>query len=317
MAKTEILLESGTNELEVAEFYMGKQSYGINVAKIREIVLYMASNVTFLIGEPPGVLGTIIFRGHAVPLIDLHKILNLPPASEGTRQVILISEFNQSINAFLVDGVSRIHRISWADFTPMHPILTHHSSFITGSFHIEKREILILDFECIINDIFPGSAMSDAPSAISKGDGSDRRANANLLIVEDSKVIQTKIINKLTASGFKHVNVAANGEEALKIVHSFQQKGAAQNKKLIDVLDVIVSDIEMPIMDGLTFCRNIKSNAETSGVPIIMFSSMINDEMARKCTQVGADHCLAKPELDDLIGLIDQEMGKGSASVAK
>lgn len=307
MAKQEILLESGTNELEVAEFFLGKQSYGVNVAKIREIVLFDSAKVTFLVGAPPGVLGTIIFRGHSVTITDLHAILNLPKPPAETRQVILVTEFNQRINAFLVDGVARIHRISWSAFTPMHPILSAHSHHVSGSFNIEKREILILDFEHIINDLFPIEIQGEG-QLVDSPELQEKRKHLKLFVVEDSKTIQRLILNRLKAGGITQVRIFGNGEEALKALRDASDLAKRENRKLTEIVHLVVSDIEMPVMDGLTLCKTIKTDASID-LPVIMFSSMITPEMARKCLGVGADRCYSKPDIEKVLVYIDELTG--------
>lgn len=307
MGKSEILLESGTNELEVAEFFLGKQSYGVNVAKIREIVLYDPAKVTFLVGAPPGVLGTIIFRGHSITITDLHSILDLPKPPAETRQVILVTEFNQRINAFLVDGVARIHRISWSSFTPMHPILSLHSHHVSGSFNIEKREILILDFEHIINELFPIETQGEAVPTETPEE-QDKRKHLRVFVVEDSKTIQRLIVNRLKAGGISQVRVFGNGEDALKALRDAAEQAKQAGKSLSTLVDLVVSDIEMPVMDGLSLCKTIKTDKSIE-LPVIMFSSMITPEMARKCLGVGADRCYSKPDIEKVIVYIDELSG--------
>ncbi|HNV68327.1 MAG TPA: chemotaxis protein [Candidatus Ozemobacteraceae bacterium] len=303
MAKTGILLESGTNELEIAEFYLDKQSYGINVAKIREIVLFDPDKVTRFAGAQNGVLGTILFRGHSIVLVNLPQLLNLQPPPEGTRQVVLVSEFNQRTTAFLVDGVARIHRISWAEFTPIHPLLGTFTSYTTGSFHIDKREILILDFESILNDLFPETRMHEQPEA--EKSLADRRANLRVFIVEDSRTIQALIISRLKGAGVTRIKTFSNGRLGLEALQQIAERKASGAASSDDDVDLVVSDIEMPELDGLSFCKQMK-NTPGLARPIIMFSSLITEEMARKCRDCGADRWVSKPELDKVIGFADE-----------
>ncbi|MBF0407632.1 MAG: chemotaxis protein CheV [Candidatus Riflebacteria bacterium] len=307
MARGEILLESGTNELEIAEFFLGGQSYGINVAKVREIVLYKSDAVTKIVGSSEFVMGSIIFRGHSIPLINLPSFLNITVSAKNSniRQVVIVTEYNNTIRAFLVDGVSRIHRISWNQFIPIHPILGAHSSFVGGSFHIEKREILILDFESIAANIFNEQRLYDASAENLSSLRISKRADIKILMAEDSRTIQDLLRLKLKGAGITEVFSFDDGKKALEKIEKMVEECDSSGTLLKEKLHIVITDIEMPVMDGLTLCKAIRNNPKTSYLPVIVFSSMISEDMTKKCKQVGASECISKPQIDSLITVID------------
>ena len=115
-----ILLETGTNEVEIIEFYLGGQSFGINVAKVKQIVQFEAKLLTEIPETHPAVLGTFLYRGSTSPLIDLNKALHREKVTQDDeRTLVLVSEFNNTVNSFQIDGINRIHRISWDQLQPL------------------------------------------------------------------------------------------------------------------------------------------------------------------------------------------------------
>jgi two-component system chemotaxis response regulator CheV len=147
-------LGSTGNEFEIIEFTVSGQSFGVNVSKVRQIVQFDEKALTKAPNANANVLGLFLFRSVPVALVDLHKALEIEAIPNET-PLVLVAEFNEEATAFLIDGVSRIHRVSWASIQPMNPILESMSASFTGSINIEDREILIVDLEQIIADIDP------------------------------------------------------------------------------------------------------------------------------------------------------------------
>ncbi len=160
-ATQEILLESGTNEMEILEFYLCGQCFGVNVQKLREIIRFEPDKATSLPDSAPSMLGTLLVRGQTIPLIDLNIHLNRPKTrgSATERPIVLVCQFNNRVNGFLIEGVNQIHRISWEDVRPMPSLFEPFRSRFTGSIHIGDREILIVDLEHIVVEIDPELGM--------------------------------------------------------------------------------------------------------------------------------------------------------------
>ncbi len=298
----EILLESGTNEVEILEFYLGDQGFGINIAKIAQIIPYDRSKLTVVPHDNPAFLGTLLWQGQTIPLIDLNVFLR-HNRQEVEHPIVLVTEFNGVRNGFLTDGVNRIHRISWQAISPMGALLDRYTSVCTGSIHIDGNDILLIDFEFIISSINPETSVSfrrmDAKSAAGRGD-------KMVIFVEDSAFIRNTIAGRLDKLGFSQLMVFENGQEACDHIRN-------RVDTVSGLPSLVVTDIEMPKMDGLALCRVIKKELQLDAVPVVLFSSLINEQMAFKCREVGADAFLTKPRVDELVGVMDRLLGIGSA----
>lgn len=301
----EILLESGTNEVEILEFYLGEQGFGINIAKIAQIIPYDRSKLTVVPHDKPAFLGTLLWQGQTIPLIDLNVFLR-HNRRKVEHPIVLVTEFNGVRNGFLTDGVNRIHRISWQAISPMGALLDRYTSVCTGSIHIDGNDILLIDFEFIISSINPETSVSfrrmEEESAAGRGD-------KMVIFVEDSAFIRSTIAGRLDKLGFSQLMVFENGQEACDHIRECVDKASG-------LPSLVVTDIEMPKMDGLALCRTIKKELQLDAVPIVLFSSLINEQMAFKCREVGADAFLTKPKVDELVGVMDRLLGIRSASTS-
>ena len=316
--KQDILLESGTNEMEIIEFYLGQQSFGINVQKLREIIQYEPQKKVSLPDSPPSMLGTLLVRGNTIPLIDLNCHLQRRLRTEdasGRRQVVLICEFNGRITGFLVDGVNQIHRISWSQVSPMAEFFGQYRPRFTGSVNVDSREILIVDLEHILAEIDPDTALSyeEVPESavpgfanLSPGQKAQRRGRIRLMIAEDSAIIRAGLVEILKKSGYHDVATFVDGEQCFAAISRLKQEADhTRNGDLGGMLDLLITDIEMPGMDGLTLCRRVREDLGLKKLPVLMFSSLINEQMAHKCDSVGATGYISKPQIPLLIEMID------------
>ena len=313
--KQEILLESGTNEMEIIEFYLGTQSFGINVHKLKEIIPFDTLALTAVPGSAPGMLGTLLLRGNTIPLIDLKAHVGQKRSASGAdvRHVVLVCEFNDRINGFKVDGVNQIHRVSWNDVQPMANFIDQYRPRFTGSINIDGREILIVDLEHIVAEFDPESALDYNAEISQNNEGSklpDIRKNYRLMLAEDSSLIRDGIEKILKTAGYEDVEIFVDGQDCYDRIMQLKQS-AAGNGQVSDYLNLLISDIEMPKMDGLTLCKKIKDDSVLRQVKVIMFSSLINEQMARKCDQVGADGYATKPQIPYLVEMMDKLLGIG------
>lgn len=293
---TNILLENGTNELEVLEFTLGKNHYGINVAKIREILSYQP--VTPIPNAHPSVEGIFMPRDIMITVINLKNCLGLMDDSMEERGLFIITNFNKLNIAFHVDEVIGIHRVSWADIIkPDSTLNAEHNGVSTGVIKLEDKLVIILDFEKIVTDINPetGLKVSDIEEL-----GERERCESPILIAEDSPLLSKLITDCLKKSGYTNLIITMNGQEAWDKLVEFQKEGTA-----LDKVHCIITDIEMPLMDGHRLTKLVKSDEELRAIPLVIFSSLVNDEMRRKGEALGADAQLTKPEIGHLVEAID------------
>lgn len=318
--RQEILLESGTNEMEILEFYLGAQSFGINVQKLREIIPYDEEKTTTLPESAPSVVGTFLVRGNTIPLIDLNVHLNRVNEEEKDseqRPIVLVCKFNNQVNGFLVDGVNQIHRICWENVTPMANFIEQYRPRFTGSINVNKREILIVDLEHIMAEIDPDMDMSYeqpvSPSEEAPPKGlsvQERREQTKIMLAEDSAIIRAGILKVLSSSGYSQIQAFVDGEECYKTIKELKAKADKSGEPITKHLNLMITDIEMPKMDGLTLCRRFREEMGIKDIPVIMFSSLINEQMKHKCDSVGANGCVSKPQIPELVKIIDEHLLK-------
>lgn len=292
-----ILLESGTNELEILEFVVGENHYGINVAKIREILPYKTP--TPIPNSHPCIEGIYMPRDTIITVIDLNKSLAVPYTTNTETDMFIVTNFNKLNIAFHVQTVLGIHRVSWADISkPDDSINNAGRSVATGFMKINSKLIVILDFEKIVTDISPetGLRMSDIDAL-----GIRKRNNDPILIAEDSPLLGKLIHDSLLKAGYSQLILTNNGQEAYDYLCQLRKNG-----QLGDKVKCVITDIEMPQMDGHHLTKLIKEDPEMSMIPVIIFSSLVNDEMRRKGEKLGADAQLSKPEIGSLVRVLDE-----------
>lgn len=292
---TNILLESGTNELEVLEFRVGENFYGINVAKIREIITYQ--HVTPVPNSHPFVEGIFMPRDTMLTVISLRRCLGYKD-NEDESGLFFITNFNSLNTAFHVDEVLGIHRLSWADINmPDSTLNAEDASVATGVVKIEDKLVVIIDFEKIVSHINPETGLK-----VSEMDkyGERDRSKSPIMLAEDSPLLSKLITECLKKAGYTNLIVNPNGQEAWDKLKDMYQKGTV----LKDV-HCVITDIEMPQMDGHRLTKLIKDNDTMKNIPVIIFSSLINDEIRRKGESVGADAQLTKPEIGQLVDAVD------------
>lgn len=299
--ETNILLESGTNELEILEFRVGGNYYGMNVAKIKEILTY--TKPTPVPNGHPSIEGIFMPRDTIISIIDLAKCLHLPPSKDESRDMYIVTNFNQLHTAFHVHEVVGIHRVSWADIVkPDDTINTAGAGVATGIIKIDQKLIIILDFEKIVNDISPETSLR--VSDINRL-GERARDEHPILIAEDSPLLSKLITDCLHKAGYSNVTVANNGKEAWDKLCQYKENENVRNK-----VSCVITDIEMPQMDGHRLTKLIKEDELLKEIPVIIFSSLVNDEMRRKGEQLGANAQLSKPEIGSLVSCLDDLIRK-------
>ena len=294
--ETNILLENGTNELEVLEFTIGNNHYGINVAKVREIIGYQ--EVTPVPNSHPSIEGIFMPRDKIITVISLAKELNLAMTGSTQTDMMIITNFNKLDIAFHVQSVVGIHRISWADIIkPEATLNTNETSVATGIIKMDKKLIIILDFEKIVTDISPETGLKVSDITLL---GERERCDEPILMAEDSPLLSQLISDSLKKAGYTNLIRTANGDEAWKQLEKFKKEGNPTEK-----VSCIITDIEMPVMDGHHLTKLVKSDDELKSIPLVIFSSLVNDEMRAKGEQLGVDAQLSKPEIVKLVEVLD------------
>jgi len=297
-------LDTGTNQVEILEFFLGRQSFGLNLAKIMQIVAYEGSKVTPLPNQSARTLGLFHWRENTIPLIDLHIALNLQSGERPERLMVLVTKCNELICGFLIDGVDQIHRLNWEDIHPTNKILERHSTNILASFSAGDKDILLVDIEKMISEFFPEIKMAQKFEDLGLVHNL-MRADAKLVFVEDSGFIRKNVSILLREVGYNDVMLFENGLDAFQHVARLQIKAGIENRPITDFVSLIVTDIEMPKMDGLTLCRRVKQELGLAEVPVAIFSSLVDEQMGAKCREVGADIYATKPKINELVTKID------------
>ncbi|MCH5253529.1 MAG: chemotaxis protein CheV [Lachnospiraceae bacterium] len=291
---TKILLENGTNELEVLEFKLDGNAYGINVAKIKEIINYQ--DVTPVPNSHPSIEGIFMPRDTMITAIDLKNCLQRGVSQAGG--LFIITNFNKLDVAFHVDSVVGIHRVSWMDIIkPDSTVSSAEEGISTGIIKLDERLIIVLDFEKIMTDINPetGLKMTEIDELGERG-----RYDVPILIAEDSPLLNKLIVDSLHKAGYINLIHTENGKQAYDVIQECKAEGTLKQH-----VQCVITDIEMPIMDGHRLTKLIKEDDETKDIPVIIFSSLVNEEMKKKGVALGADAQLSKPEIGNLVRVVD------------
>ena len=293
--KKGILLETGTNEFEIVEFSIGQVNYGINVAKVREVIT--CPPVTAMPQAHPYIDGLFTLRGKAIPLVNLPRCLNVNSKTEPRN--VIVTEINNYNIGFLVENVSRIHRISWKDMEPAPEV--GDQSRVVGIIKMEDRIVLLIDFETIIAEINPEINAKLTTFEEATEDTKGKRDNIHVGVAEDSAMLRDLLVTTLHDSGYRFVRDFGNGSDAWE----YLQNLAGKDGPIENHVGVIVSDVEMPKMDGHRLLKLVRENERLANVPFVLFSSLINEEMRLKGESLGANGQISKPEINQLIDLLD------------
>jgi len=289
-----ILLESGTGEVEILEFIINNKFYAINIIKVKEVI--HAKNLTKLPESHPAIAGLTLYRDKIITLIDLKYVLEKQHKNE-IESPIILCEFNKIEVAFSIDNIVGVHRIKWEQITKPDDISTN--SLVIGNIVLSNKIILMLDFEKIVTDISPSTGISE--DRIVDIDYKDR-SNVKLVLADDSPLIRKLLNDTLIKAGFINLKIFNDGKQALDYLLDLVSK---KGIKFMEDVQVLITDIEMPQMDGHTLTRKIKEHVILRKLPVILFSSLITSDLKHKGEAVGADAQLSKPEIAELVSCID------------
>ncbi len=295
---TEILLETGTNELEIMEFTIAGNVFGINVAKVTEIMKY--APVKPMPNSHPHIEGVFKPRRDIITVVNLPTFLGLPTKEETERDMFIITNFNKMSVAFHVHTVEGIHRVSWNDIEkPDITIYGGEEGLATGIAKFNNKLITIIDFEKIVADISPqsGIQLSEIEQL-----GPRERSTKPIVVAEDSALLKKMILEALSVAGYSNVTAHSNGKDAWDYLEALRDAGG----NIFEKAACIITDIEMPKMDGHRLTKMVKEDRILKEVPVIIFSSLIDDAMRFKGEQVGANAQLSKPEIGNLVSTVDK-----------
>ncbi|MET0960938.1 MAG: chemotaxis protein [Psychrobacillus psychrotolerans] len=292
-----ILLESGTNELEIVEFQVGQNKFGINVIKVKEII--QPIGITFIPHAHPHVEGIVQLRGEVLPVVSMNRVLGIPVQNKSDQEKFIVAEFNKQRVVFHVDNVTQIHRISWDQIEKPSDIYQGSSSHVIGVIKRREEMILLIDFEKIIVDINPESGISvESVKKLGKRERSDKK----IVIAEDSPLLRKLLHDTLTEAGYANLEFFENGLDAINYLDQLTKV----TNDISEHVQIVVTDIEMPQMDGHTLTKKIKEHTILSKLPVLIFSSLITDDLRHKGDQVGAEDQISKPEIAELVLKIDK-----------
>jgi two-component system chemotaxis response regulator CheV len=311
MKQTNILLESDTNELEIVEFRIDEVDwhgnmvpchYGVNVAKVREII--RLPQMSKIVNAKPGVEGMIKLRDKVITVINLAKVLGKDTGDLQADRVVVL-EFNNLMVGVLVHSVSRIYRISWKNVEP--PSKSVHSEQVTGLVKMDDRIILVLDFEKIVAELCSESALKPIDDLIMLEGAAEceLRAQKTILVADDSPFIRSTMCSALRGAGYV-VEEAQNGAEAWDIIQSKLSLCAQDGSKFTKHTNLLITDVEMPQMDGLHLTSLVRRDVALNDLPVVIFSSLASEDNKRKWMGLGANHILTKPDLPNLVKVADE-----------
>lgn len=299
MNKDGILLESGTGEVEILRFKVAGELYAINVVKVSELL--HIDNLAKVPNSHKAVSGVSLIRGEVITVIDMLDVLEDRPNENVAKAMTLVCEFNQLKVAFAIEEVLGISRINWSEIQKPDDITK--SSLVIGNINHENDIVMLLDFEKIVMDISPESGITlDRIDSVEY----KNRAGVKLVLADDSPMIRDVLQSTLTKAGFEDLKFFNDGATALAYLREIAEEKGNDFKEKVDLL---ITDIEMPQLDGHTLTRLVKEDSILKSLPVLIFSSLITDNLRHKGESVGADGQMSKPEIDRLVKQIDVLLG--------
>ncbi|MEO1765867.1 chemotaxis protein [Thiobacter aerophilum] len=277
---------AGSNKMEILLFSLGTgEVFGINVFKVREVS--QTPPITRTPNTPPGVEGVISLRGNIIPVISLATFIRIDGAPENTGQTMIVTEFSRHTQGFLVHDVDRIIRVDWDKVKPPTSMLTGQDSIITAITELPDGKLVsILDVEQILAQAIGEEEVPPLEPVQSEKE--------HLVFFADDSVVARKEITKvLETMGIKYQQ-ATNGQEAWEKLQALAAQALAEGVPLNEKVSLILTDAEMPEMDGYVLTKQIKSDRRFEGIPIIMHSSLSSEANRAMGQAVGVDHYVAK-----------------------
>lgn len=298
LRESNILLESGTNEIEVIVFTIESATYGINVLKVREVI--NATTITPILSSHQNVEGMIQIREEVLPVINLAQVLGFSNSVDPLTDKFLICEFNKIKIAFRVHQVTRIHRMLWKQIEKPTELSIEEKEYATGVIHLENSKPILLDFEKVIIEISPNSGVNqEGLEDIRERDRTEKK----VVIAEDSAMLRGILEQTLRKLGYENLTLFEDGQEAWDYLELVAQEAS---EDIHEHVDLIITDLEMPQMDGHHLIKKIKENHRLNILPVIIYSSLVSEDLEHKGKEVGADAQVNKKDMVRLVEEMDE-----------
>lgn len=285
----------GENRLEILMFHLyGRQLFAINVFKVQEVL--QMPKLTLMPQRHASVCGVITLRGKTLPVIDLSQAIGMRPQVPDEKSTIIVTEYNRSVQAFLVGGVERIVNMNWDAITPP-PSSAGRQHYLTAISKVDDKLVEIIDVEKVLAEIVPYNAkvsqdkLSDPVLEQARG--------REVLLVDDSKVALAQLRDTLSQLGLV-IHTASDGMRGLTKLREWADSGVNMAEKLL----MVFTDAEMPEMDGYRLTTEIRKDPRLSGLYVVLHTSLsgsFNESMVKK---VGCDNFLSKFQPDKLVDVV-------------
>jgi two-component system chemotaxis response regulator CheV len=281
----------GENRLEILMFKLvGRQMFGINVFKVQEVL--NLPNLTQMPHRHPCIAGVTHYRGQTLPVINLSQAIGMRPQEVSKESIIIVTEYNRSVQAFLVGGIEQIVNMNWADILPP-PRAAGRSHYLTAITHYQNQIVEVIDVEKVLSEITPYS--TDVSANVLDNSLIDSVKGRYILIVDDSPVAINQARGTLQKIGVDVVSVA-NGKLAFDLL----KKWAQESKEKIDECLLVLTDAEMPEMDGYRLTTEIRRDDRLKHLHVIMHTSLSGSFNQAMAQRVGCDRLLSKFQPDEL-----------------
>ncbi|MCL1884554.1 MAG: chemotaxis protein [Defluviitaleaceae bacterium] len=296
------LIEGEEHNLQLMVFIVAGGHFGINVAKVSEIMKYSQYPITPMPNSNPFVEGIFRPRTETMTVINLAAYMGLPPSEDEERDILIITKLNNIETAFHVHGVEAINTVRMSDIEkPDTTIYGGEEGMATGIAKHDDKLITIVDFEKILIDISPNMGFS--PSDIDAL-GMRNRSTKPILLAEDSPLLERLILSSLEKAGYINIVCTSNGQEAWELLEGYVESG----QPIEDHVCAIITDIEMPLMDGHRLLKLVKESSGLKKLPVIVFSSLITDDNRVINEKLGAVASVSKPEIANLVTILDEHI---------
>jgi two-component system, chemotaxis family, chemotaxis protein CheV len=288
---------AGRNRLELLMFRLhGQQLYGINVFKVREVL--QCPKLSSVPQSHPVIRGISNIRGQTISIMDLSLAIGGPPINNIEEAFVIISEYNRSIQGFLVREVDRIINLNWKDMLPP-PSGTAGASYLTAVTYVNEKMVEVIDVERVLSEVI--GAKEHVSEGFLDGFNSEENMERDLILVSDDSLVARKQVCKTIENDIKLKTVTTkDGKQALELLKSWADNDDPQLKRLA----LVISDIEMPEMDGYTFTTEVRSDPRLKHLYIILHTSMSGVFNQTMVDRVGANKFIAKFEPDLLAGAV-------------
>ncbi|MDR0325191.1 MAG: chemotaxis protein [Oscillospiraceae bacterium] len=295
-------VEDGTSILELLEFTIAGNLFGINVAKVTEIMQYR--KLTPMASSHPSIEGVFKPRDKIITVVNLPYYMGLAERENSERDMLMLTNFSNMDAAFHVHTVEAMHRIKWSDVEkPDATVYGGMDSLVTGNAKIGSKLVTVIDFERVLFDISPATGLQLSEIAEM---GSRERSEKPIVIAEDSVFLQRMLIEAMEKAGYSNVRPFNNGRDAWEYLEKASEDCVTQGIPIESKVAAVITDIEMPRMDGHHLTKLIKSEKSLGKLPVIVFSSLIDESMQTRGEALGVDAHLSKPQIGMLVATLDR-----------